>query len=316
MMVTPIQLITENGYGSSLSKLAPGGDHFHKRDDAHDLEISYQVPTTASLPAICDELEDDLASLCSEISDMSGGSHDDEISEHETVAVDDETSMAGRYCSTLVPSKVDGNHHETNAHPDTTMAQKYRSLDEHVSVVAARRHASDSELQASAREVDRQVTHSNKSTQCGTASLCSIDLQAPHCLTVEVPKGLSAVSAHAGQYEVVPGVRPNGFPLWKHVDTHHWIFGGTQGMVLFGGEDEALRNFQCSDGLVASTEPRCGINADVLDWQLGPVAKVWHVIHDLKSAKGGLCPKRVRAAGNGSQTTMSIVLIHHSSGSP
>lgn len=77
---------------------------------------------------------------------------------------------------------------------------------------------------------------------------------------LEWPKTLIVISksGYAGNYNIVPGLEPNGLPLWKSERGNDWVFCGTGGQWFIGDIDEYKQNFVCDTGNIASFEENAG----------------------------------------------------------
>lgn len=71
---------------------------------------------------------------------------------------------------------------------------------------------------------------------------------------------------HGGTYHLVPGLRPNGLPLWKRESGQDWLFCGVSGQWFIGDEFEEQQNFRCDTGNIASYEVHAGRMPD----EIGP----------------------------------------------
>lgn len=65
---------------------------------------------------------------------------------------------------------------------------------------------------------------------------------------------------HAGQFVLVrdDGVRPNGYPLWKHKAKELWMYSGNNGKWYIGSETERVLDFQCAQGRIHTDTPHGG----------------------------------------------------------
>lgn len=77
----------------------------------------------------------------------------------------------------------------------------------------------------------------------------------PSLLRVVSPNGRQECS---GEYVVVEGETPHGYPLWKHRDSDYWVYTGTKGSWLIGGIEERIDNFGCSSGVIVCGRPHNG----------------------------------------------------------
>eukprot|EP00929_Paragymnodinium_shiwhaense_P063233 TRINITY_DN31603_c0_g1_i1.p1 TRINITY_DN31603_c0_g1~~TRINITY_DN31603_c0_g1_i1.p1 ORF type:complete len:1055 (+),score=232.77 TRINITY_DN31603_c0_g1_i1:155-3319(+) len=77
----------------------------------------------------------------------------------------------------------------------------------------------------------------------------------PDTLYVEAPWTSAGLS---GNYALVPGVSPNGFPLWKQAAGDHYLFSGLTGRWFIGDLSERDINFEADTGLVASLHLHAG----------------------------------------------------------
>jgi len=69
------------------------------------------------------------------------------------------------------------------------------------------------------------------------------DEEAPVELFVHSPNGHLS---RTGAYVLVASARPNGMPLWRQRDGHHWLYRGKNGKWCIGGRDVEARCFDCS----------------------------------------------------------------------
>jgi len=70
---------------------------------------------------------------------------------------------------------------------------------------------------------------------------------APVALRVLSPNGQQKC---AGDYELVPGERPNGQPLWRKTDGKRWLFSSKTQKWCIGGKDVREKNFQVTAGWI------------------------------------------------------------------
>lgn len=77
----------------------------------------------------------------------------------------------------------------------------------------------------------------------------------PEILILDSPLGSEEC---AGLYFLVKHVHPNGYPLWKNEDGVHFLFSGTDGMLLIGDSEQERADFQCKEGIIASVVPHEG----------------------------------------------------------
>eukprot|EP00929_Paragymnodinium_shiwhaense_P021168 TRINITY_DN13877_c0_g1_i4.p1 TRINITY_DN13877_c0_g1~~TRINITY_DN13877_c0_g1_i4.p1 ORF type:complete len:983 (+),score=249.27 TRINITY_DN13877_c0_g1_i4:152-3100(+) len=68
-----------------------------------------------------------------------------------------------------------------------------------------------------------------------------------------------------GRYDLCANSWKNGFPLWQREDGDYWIFAGTDGHWLLGGEREFMMNFECTKGALKSCRPHAGRMPDELE---------------------------------------------------
>eukprot|EP00929_Paragymnodinium_shiwhaense_P076658 TRINITY_DN39446_c0_g1_i4.p1 TRINITY_DN39446_c0_g1~~TRINITY_DN39446_c0_g1_i4.p1 ORF type:complete len:2236 (-),score=608.99 TRINITY_DN39446_c0_g1_i4:800-7507(-) len=81
--------------------------------------------------------------------------------------------------------------------------------------------------------------------------------EAPSMILVSI-SGTAGLQCR-GEYWLLVGKFRNGFPLWQRRDGRLWLFSGTDGHWLIGGEDEKQANFECSTGLMRSQESHNGL---------------------------------------------------------
>eukprot|EP00928_Gymnodinium_smaydae_P004022 TRINITY_DN11411_c0_g4_i1.p1 TRINITY_DN11411_c0_g4~~TRINITY_DN11411_c0_g4_i1.p1 ORF type:complete len:4239 (+),score=800.52 TRINITY_DN11411_c0_g4_i1:23-12739(+) len=78
------------------------------------------------------------------------------------------------------------------------------------------------------------------------------------------------LSGTSGRYQLLPGTREAGRPIWKQVDGPHYLFVGESGKWIVGGARERDLNFRADDGVLVSEAARRGTSPlSVRRWRLG-----------------------------------------------
>jgi len=138
---------------------------------------------------------------------------------------------------------------------------------------------------APARQPQSPVPHGTEIGLCETQSIMPL-------LTLRVtyvsdasqawPPTLRVTSPHkqaacVGDYVLVAGEQPNGFPLWEKVDGNRWIYSGTDGRWYVGGPASRTRHFQCSTGYLYNDRAHGGLLPHQLPsaWAWGD-SGLWH----------------------------------------
>lgn len=99
--------------------------------------------------------------------------------------------------------------------------------------------------------------------------------EAPPVLYITVPKIASGTPDQVqctGKYELVPGDRPNGRPLWIHSRGNRWLYCGRDKIWYVGDEEEKdLQFVDCDSGYIRQEDPK-GMMPHELDgpWTRGP----------------------------------------------
>lgn len=89
----------------------------------------------------------------------------------------------------------------------------------------------------------------------------SVTVNPPAKLHIKSPNGQQRC---AGEYVLVVGSNPNGFPLWRQMGGNSWLYSGTNGMWIVGSKGAKDRNFDCSRGVIYSNLPHGGVMPDKL----------------------------------------------------
>jgi len=89
----------------------------------------------------------------------------------------------------------------------------------------------------------------------------SVIVNPPAKLHMKSPNGQQRC---AGEYVLVVGTTPNGFPLWRQMGGASWLYSGTNGMWIVGSKGAKDRNFDCSRGVIYSNTPHGGVMPDKL----------------------------------------------------
>eukprot|EP00929_Paragymnodinium_shiwhaense_P058003 TRINITY_DN29055_c0_g1_i2.p1 TRINITY_DN29055_c0_g1~~TRINITY_DN29055_c0_g1_i2.p1 ORF type:complete len:1984 (+),score=688.18 TRINITY_DN29055_c0_g1_i2:3-5954(+) len=72
----------------------------------------------------------------------------------------------------------------------------------------------------------------------------------------------------SGEYVMVEGRRPNGFPLWKQRGAGHYLYSGTGCRWFLGDDEEEELDFKCNAGIVVSRDIHSGAPPhEVSRWQ-------------------------------------------------
>lgn len=77
----------------------------------------------------------------------------------------------------------------------------------------------------------------------------------PHSLRIVSPNGQERC---AGEYVLVAGEAANGQPVWKQKSGRCWLYTGSTGAWIVGGNDAREKNFDCSRGVIYSKHPHGG----------------------------------------------------------
>jgi len=81
----------------------------------------------------------------------------------------------------------------------------------------------------------------------------------PDSLRIVSPNGQDRC---AGEYVMVPGEAANGQPVWKQKGGRCWLYSGSTGAWIVGGNDAKEKNFDCSRGVMYSKKPHGGVMPD------------------------------------------------------
>eukprot|EP00933_Yihiella_yeosuensis_P018678 TRINITY_DN15257_c0_g1_i1.p1 TRINITY_DN15257_c0_g1~~TRINITY_DN15257_c0_g1_i1.p1 ORF type:complete len:561 (-),score=97.48 TRINITY_DN15257_c0_g1_i1:121-1731(-) len=69
----------------------------------------------------------------------------------------------------------------------------------------------------------------------------------PSPLYVSSPNGQQRC---AGEYVPIADRMANGYPLWEHTSGKCWLYSGSNGMWILGGNDAKAKDFQCTRGVI------------------------------------------------------------------
>lgn len=86
-------------------------------------------------------------------------------------------------------------------------------------------------------------------------------LVTPPALVVSCPAA-TGIPPISGEYLLVPGLRPNGMPLWKLRGGEMWLYFGTNRRWYVGGRDAKDWKFQCQAGFIYSEPEANGASPD------------------------------------------------------
>lgn len=66
----------------------------------------------------------------------------------------------------------------------------------------------------------------------------------------------------AGEYVPVMDKIVNGMPLWEHIGGKCWLYSGSNGMWIIGGDDAKAKNFDSTRGVIYCRKPHGGMMPD------------------------------------------------------
>lgn len=81
----------------------------------------------------------------------------------------------------------------------------------------------------------------------------------PLPLYVRSPNGQQRCS---GEYVPVADKMANGQPLWEHIGGKCWLYSGSNGMWIIGGNDAKEKDFQCTRGVIYCKTAHGGLTPD------------------------------------------------------
>jgi len=114
----------------------------------------------------------------------------------------------------------------------------------------------------------------------GDISLATIDNPPPAALQVE---SLNKHQSCTGEYRLLDGERPNGFPAWEKLGGGRWLYTGTDSKWYIGGQSSRNKNFDCASGFIFRDFRHFGMTPDVIGgpWEYGDGSE-WHMDGSIK----------------------------------
>lgn len=128
-------------------------------------------------------------------------------------------------------------------------------------VVASSGHTSGSHVPAALLPARAVQVASQQSLGTSSDASSAESGHPPALLMVSCPAtpGLPGI---AGEYHLVPGVCPNGQPVWKHKQAELWLYFGTNHRWFVGGPDAKEWKFKCEAGFIYSDPVHAGSTPD------------------------------------------------------